>query len=247
MTPALSPHLSDFLDVVMRTEPWTRQWLTPLPDRLVCFTTERTFEVKYLDIPTPPQLIALGCGGWGQKGVVRWVGLDLDVGHGSQFYPSLADAICAAMGTRHYLNGALEIRLSKSGQGIHLRIPLVEGVTGGLSTAACIAKWLARKLALRADASPLGRQNFWFWASQPGPRGFRLVAPHEKLWAPPDEALCEPTVPPRLLNVSSPNRASYQGLSRRTIDFIEHGCSEGQRNERLFIAAADMSGVGFKH
>jgi hypothetical protein len=247
--PAHGLSLSDVLEAIMRTEPWTRRWLSPLPGMVVCATPDRTFEARNLNIPMPPQLLALGCGGWNkEKQNVHWVGIDLDIGHGSQSYVSLPMAICAAMGLRQFVKGAAEIRLSKSGQGIHIRVALAEGVTGGRPVAACIAKWLARELELRADASPLGRQNFWFWARQPGPRGFRLVSPCEGAWSPPAEALREaaivatPRVPVRVL---PPVESLYRSLSRRTIEFIEHAAPEGQRNYRLFIAAADMSGSGF--
>ena len=244
--PTQSFRLSDVLDAVMHTEPWTRRWLSPLPGMVVCATAERTFEARNLNIPMPPQLQALGCGGWDRSGMVHWVGIDLDIGHGTQSYASLTAAICAAMCARQLVKGAAEIRLSKSGQGVHIRVALAKGVSGRRPVSACIAKWLARELDLKADASPLGRQNFWFWVRQPKPNGFALIAPSTTLWTPPPEAYQTPvSAQPVIIRPSmSPPSEPRQRLSWKTRDFLQHGAPVGQRNYRLFIAACDFSGAG---
>jgi len=234
--------LRQALELALCDNPWARRWFAGGP--VLCAACGKVFEAKRLDVAAPGDLEALGCGGWTPQGRVNWVGLDLDVGHGSSPCDSPAAALKHATRVRSFVRGAAEVRCSKSGQGIHVRVALAAGVNGGREQAACLAKWLACTLALRADASPLGRQDFWFWAKQPAPHAFELITPCEGWWMPPPQAAKDAVIvigrrPPVL------GLATHCALSRRTREFLNQGAPVGQRNYRLFIAACDFAGVGF--
>lgn len=229
------------LSVIANMHTWTQQWLCT---GMLCYATSRgVFEVRSLTMATPPDLTALGCGGWDRQGRLRWVGLDLDVAHGTRPYACLAAAVADAKRVWDFVGGAAEIRLSKSGQGVHVRVSLATPVAVGREGAARIAKWLSRTLHLRADASPLGRQNFWFWTSQPVPRAFELITPCAGVWAPPPQAATDTVT---LVAQRPPVMRSTPRLilSRRTREFLEQGAPAGQRNSRLFTAACDFCGSG---
>lgn len=236
------PTLQQVLDMILRDNPWAARWFSDAA--VVCHTAKGTFQAKHLNRPAPPQLEAVGCGGWTRNGDVRWVGLDLDVGHGAASYACLADALNDARRVHRHVCGAAEVRRSKSGKGLHVRIALA-GVNGGRETAARIAKWLAYTLGLRADPSPLGRQNFWFWTRSPGPEAFALIVPATTVWTPPLTAQSSPLITHESAPIAlSPCLQPHPRLSRRTREFLEHGAPEGQRNYRLFIAACDFAGAG---
>jgi hypothetical protein len=183
------------------------------------------FEAKTLDRACPPALAAIGSGGWTETGELRAVNLDFDVGHGhdAQKYDSVEDATAAALEVREFVGGAMEVRRSKSGTGIHGRVRIAKGAVpaDGRSIARHIAWWLKKNTGIRTDHSVLGRQNLWFWADTVGPGGFELIEPSEGAWLPPDEALQPPPVilPPPL----PPRRVgySYKGAAEPT----PHDCA----------------------
>ena len=237
------PRLFHALSAIINAHQWVQPWLRT--GMICCSTPERTFQASSLEMMTPSRLQALGCGGWDRDGSLHWAGLDLDVGHGEPSYPALTDAINAAERLRDFVGGAAEIRLFKSGQGVHVRVALATPIAGGRECAARIAKWLSRTLVLHADAAPLGRQNFWFWASQLAPHAFELITPCERWWTPPPQAAKE-TVTLVAQRPPAMHTATLLILSRRTREFLEHGAPAGQRNYRLFIAACDFCGSGLR-
>ena len=124
----------------------------------------------------PSGVASLGCSGLAD-GVRRWIGWDLDVGHGKALqYDTLELALSDARRIRTFLNGRAEIRLSKSGNGVHVKHMFPEKVSNeeGLR----FAKGTHSYLKLRSDPSPLGRQAFWLWSSKCGQDGFKLLAEH---------------------------------------------------------------------
>ena len=160
---------------------WSLPWWRTA--EIIVKASGRVWSVKDSSAFAPAAIELLGCTAVDRSGQAAWVGWDLDVGeHGTTSYPDTAAAVADARRLRDALDGRAEIRLSKSGQGVHVRsllhpaeIPATDGVK--------IAKGLAAKLALRADATPLGRQAFWLWARNPKPHAFELVEPHEGLSA----------------------------------------------------------------
>lgn len=137
----------------------------------------------------------LGCGGWDDKGGLHHIGFDLDVGHGQAKlqYETSEEAIAAARALRKLTGGAAEIRFSKGGKGIHVRLRVAPGAvnTNGRKIAARLAKWLANECNIRCDTSVLGRQNLWVWSRIIGDRGFEPIDACEGAWTPPPEALGE--------------------------------------------------------
>ena len=120
--------------------------------------------------------MALGCTGVTASGGVDWIGWDLDVGHGKTAYGSTFVAVQAARTIRdHVGHDTTEIRLSKSGSGVHIRT-MLESVVDS-TEAKSRAREIANVLGVRADPTALSRQAFWLWAAKPGKDGFRLIEP----------------------------------------------------------------------
>ena len=122
--------------------------------------------------------------GWtGTDGANRlaWVGWDLDL-HGNIKYDSLDDALRDAARIRVFLHGHAEVRLSKSGLGVHVRHRLQDARVRPATDGPKIAKAVAARLSLKADPAALGRQMFWFWTKDNAPRAFELVEKHEGIF-----------------------------------------------------------------
>jgi KaiC/GvpD/RAD55 family RecA-like ATPase len=183
---------------------WAQKWLTT--GMLVCAEESgKIFELKNGKLPAG--ITALGCGGWDSDGTLRWVGLDLDVGHGAVAYDTVEQAIEDANKVRDFVGGAAEIRLSKSGKGVHVRVPVVDGIKGGVKAAAPLAKWLAHTTGIKADRSPLGRQNFWFWSKSLNDDSFLLIVDEVGKYDPPPEAFTYTDAPaaPAVIPAAQPN------------------------------------------
>ena len=134
-----------------------------------------SWEVKDASLYLPPTFTALGCSGL-NGGNETWVGWDLDVKHGGTCYQTTQDAIQDARQIRCFLQGHAEIRLSKSGVGVHVRHKFEAPQVAG--RAARFAKAIANKLNLKADPSALGRQCMWLWVKEPTAQSFQLIEPH---------------------------------------------------------------------
>jgi ribonuclease HI len=154
---------------------WTSAWWRL--GMIIVQNGAQAYQAKGPDALEPAGLELLGCAGLSQKGVWDWIGVDLDIGdHGTKSYANLDEAIADARRAREALKGRLEIRLSKSGNGVHLKN--VPTTPMDAKDGPAFAKKFATALKLKADATPLGRQCFWHWAKTPGSNGFKLIEPH---------------------------------------------------------------------
>lgn len=122
----------------------------------------------------PADVLALGSSGVTQvSGQYDWIGWDLDVGHGKASYSNTFVAIQAARKIKSKTGANTEIRLSKSGQGVHVRalfksqVPLARGPQ--------VAKEIVHELGIRTDPTALSRQAFWLWCANPGKDAFKRI------------------------------------------------------------------------
>ena len=157
---------------------WTHRWWQT-GCVAVQTDTGRAWEVSAPGDGIPPNIAHLGCAGHDCNGDLRWIGFDLDVGHGGTFYATYKEALADAKRIREAL-GEAEIRRSKSGGGIHVRhlLPSDSGLVK--ADAPRIVKYVARKLGLKADPSNLGRQVFWCWSRKPNAQSYEEIAAQEK-------------------------------------------------------------------
>lgn len=161
---------------VCAAHPWAAAWF-----RLGCVVVKaggRRWQAKDVDAQCPSNVETLGCSGLTlTRQVYDWIGWDLDCkANGSGGYTTTDAAIADARRLRKKLNGCAEIRLSKSGSGVHIRHLLEYPVKPDAAKAMAVA--LARGVWLHSDPAALGRQCFDLWARSPGPRGFELIEPH---------------------------------------------------------------------
>jgi hypothetical protein len=155
---------------------WPAMWF-----RLGCIIVSaggRSWQVKSSDDPCPANVDALGCTGTAATGRLSWIGFDLDVGHGRLSYSDTETALVDARRIRNALEGRAEIRLSKSGIGVHVRHLLPDAPVLPNDQGPVIAKKLAAKLNVKADPAALGRQAFWLWTRTPAPNAFKLIEEH---------------------------------------------------------------------
>jgi len=159
---------------------WSACWLPDDPQSVIVQTPTGTRDLKTLDAELPHGLRALGWTGLTKSGMARWIGWDLDVDHGPTCYLTREAALLDAHRLREALDGCAEIRLSKSGQGAHIRHWLAPA---GLSNeeAKLFAKGIAKRLNIRADKTVASRQCFHAWTHKPTPDSFRLIAEDEAL------------------------------------------------------------------
>ena len=153
---------------------WPAVWF-----RLGCVvvkTADRVWQVRTPDDPCPNDVEALGCSGWSFSGRLDWVGIDLDIGHGTDAYKDVATAIEDARRFRDRRDGRAEIRLSKSGNGVHIRCLTGPGYTK--DDAKKVVLGMMDCCWMKADATPLGRQVFFLWARDLKPRAFELIEGH---------------------------------------------------------------------
>lgn len=134
-------------------------------------TPQKTFATKNPQTLCPVDVQVLGCSGLNLSGKFDWIGWDVDVGHGATGYCSTHTAIHAGLRIREYMGDRTEIRLSKSGRGVHVRHLCKDPV----ANAAEIAKEVAERLGVRADKSSLGRQVHYLWARKTVENSFRLI------------------------------------------------------------------------
>lgn len=189
-------HAEQFNDIV--TAPaWYAQWVKRGMLCVQDLSRPKDRQSWELKGEAPARFDALGCGGWDEQGVLHWVGIDLDVGHGNekQAYATRDEAIEAAFSIRAFVGGAAEIRLSKSGHGVHVRVSVAGVESDGRAKARLIALWLVEQLEIKSDRSVLGRQNLWFWAANTRPQSFELIEQVIGSWRPPPRALKEQTAP----------------------------------------------------
>jgi len=161
---------------VWERHPWTGMWF-----RLGCIIASaggRSWQARSYDDPCPHNVDALGCTGESISGRLSWFGFDLDVGHGRLRYPDTEAALVDARRIRDALQGRAEVRLSKSGIGVHVRHLLPETPRLPADQGPLIAKRLAARLNISADPSALGRQAFWLWTREPAVNAFKLIEEH---------------------------------------------------------------------
>ena len=154
---------------------WAATWFRL--GEVIVQTPEKSWATK---TPTedecPHALLALGCTGVGQRGAGNerdWIGWDLDVGHGKKSYQVTYVAIQAARLIKARMGPWTEIRLSKSGRGVHVRTLLKNPVQ--LDEGPKIAKAVIDELGIRADPTALSRQAFWLCCAEPGENAFKCI------------------------------------------------------------------------
>lgn len=155
------------------SEPWWQQGC--LICRAISGQLNETWEQKDHRQVVPGNLDRLGCSGHDPEGRLYWIGFDLDVMHGTTSYSSLDEALADAQLIREEL-GEAEVRLSTSGNGVHVRHLLPEDSGLTRKESGRIAKYVARKLNIKADPSSLGRQAHWLWSRAPSERSYELIA-----------------------------------------------------------------------
>ncbi|MBE7466717.1 MAG: hypothetical protein HS116_24880 [Planctomycetes bacterium] len=180
---------------IMERHPWTEPWWQR--GCLVIETPTSTFEVKHVegvvsaaDAPVPSNMTALSCAGWDDQHLLRWVGWDFDVGKGRPAkwqadlgmspYATTDEAITAARRLRDALDRRAEIRLSRSGVGVHVRhlLGTEEGSHLKSHQAGHIARCVAAELKIYTDPAQLGRQCMALWCRNRKPESFRLIEEH---------------------------------------------------------------------
>lgn len=159
---------------------WIASWLPRDPMSVITQTPAKTRDAKDLDVTLPPGANAVGWSGLTRSGTAAWVGWDLDVGHGRKCYSTTDAALDAAHQIRDALSGCAEIRMSKSGRGVHVRHWCAPARLAN-EKAIDFSKRLVQRLNIQADPTPLGRQAFWFWCADPGAASFQLIAEDAQL------------------------------------------------------------------
>ena len=227
----------------LKRSTWTAQWFMC---GMVCVMDKngKCYELKNGNRPDTIQ--AVGCGGWDEQDRLHWVGIDLDVGHGrpKTSYETTDEAIEAAAKVREFVGTAAEIRLSKSGSGVHVRVKVAGAPGNGKVIARRIAWWLAGKVAIKTDHSVLGRQNLWLWAKEVKPRGFELVLEANGEWTPPAEALLEPAPAAPPVPAAVHPATPIQERARRYLAKIQ-GAVSGQGGHDATFHAACVLILGF--
>lgn len=174
--------LEEFYIDLANTERWcwlAQWWPDGGPSSVIVGASDLTYDAKNGYAPCPHDILSFGWNGSDAEGRLIWLGWDLDVGHGAQQYESTDLALVDAFRLRHFLRGNAEIRLSKSGSGVHVRHRLPENANRPASDGPRIAKAIAAELGMKADPSALGRQAFWMWSANTSNHSFRLILPHE--------------------------------------------------------------------
>jgi len=163
----------EFIAKVSETNPWTARWWRL--GQVVVQAGDKAWEVKDLEQRIPENLKAAGCTGKCRCGRWDYVFWDLDIGHGSNGYGSLGGALHAARRLAKHLDGYREVRLSKSGKGVHVRQMFEQPKSAEFDFKEHCLGW-AKELEIRVDASPIGRQVQWLYTPEPRPaRAFEEV------------------------------------------------------------------------
>ena len=217
---------------------WTRKWFND--GGVIVSTPARNWhEYRPGSVALPTDLVSLGSTGRA-NGRLCWVGWDLDVGHGTTSYPSTETALVDADRLRHVLDGQAEIRLSRSGWGVHVRSMVPpNGRALPSRYGPAISRILAGALGLRADPTSLGRQAHWLWVSDPAPGAFALVHPHAPLRDGPPPIVAEIC---RLLTeavqcIASRRASENQPQPARGAETRHRGCHPPSGDGNLFERA----------
>jgi len=193
-------HWEEFFNAVSRKPEWSwiGPWLTnheliievddvdPVSGRRKAWAAKGTG----LSYPVPNNLYRVGCSGRTMNHL-KWVFLDFDVGHGADPHANTEAAIAQASRVRSWL-GFGEVRLSSSGLGVHLGIPLPWDDFKA-SDGPRIAKAVALATGVNVDRAACGRQCRYLWLRDPNQDSFRLIEPLDESKFPndPPEALTE--------------------------------------------------------
>lgn len=153
---------------------WLAAWDNPISSSVIIRRNGQVFDVKTFDHPMTDSIDRVGWSGLSTDGIARWVAWDIDVGHGKTSVATLDDALHIATRLYVLLDGHVEVRLSSSGSGVHVRHPLVKTLDN--DAAIRLAKTIAGKVD-GIDPTPCGRQTFWFWDRSPAPGAFRQILP----------------------------------------------------------------------
>lgn len=166
--------LEGFIFKLCEGHPWRACWFR-LGEVIVSAGGKAWATKRAMHDPCPRDIEAIGCRGVNVRGLHDWVGWDLDVGHGhpAKQYGSTIVAIHAGRMIRQRAGPQTEIRLSKSGTGVHVRQLLNEPIT--TEQAQRHAKAIVDDLGLKADPTALSRQAFWLWCREPKPDSFKLI------------------------------------------------------------------------
>lgn len=155
-------------------EPWLAAWFRL--GEVIVQTPERSWATRkaYTD-ECPADLQAIGCTGLNARGLHDWVGWDLDVGHGrpEKQYGATFVAIQAGKMIRARAGPSTEVRLSKSGKGVHVRHVLADPLPP--TETASFARAIVHELGIKADATALSRQAFWLWCGSRVQDSFKLI------------------------------------------------------------------------
>jgi len=178
---------------------WTATWFrlgevcVHLPEGSPNALKDRdTGELKYVystkkpcEKRCPQDAIALACSGRDALGRAAWIGWDFDVAQGKfgeserakkkQAYQTVFLATEAAKALAKTLGAGTEIRLSKSGHGVHVRHLFPYPSPHTFDQGKELAKKLAAESGIKCDASSLGRQMHTLWHANPGPNGYKLI------------------------------------------------------------------------
>lgn len=125
----------------------------------------------------PVNVQSLGCTGEGIDGKCHWIGWDLDVGHGAKQFGSTSAAILAGRMIKKVAGPATEIRLSKSGIGVHVRhLCQYDTMKLGIERAKEIVSFAG---VTRMDPTSISRQAHWLWSEKPGENGFKIIEEYQ--------------------------------------------------------------------
>ena len=169
----------DLIDKIVEKYPWSARWWRL--KEVVVSNGSRAWSVRDIAERAGEGIQAMGCTGQSQNGEWHYAFWDLDVGdHGTESYSDINTAIFAAKRLCRFLDGYREIRKSKSGNGIHVRQQFKEPMPADFPMADYCKDW-AKRVELRADGSPLGRQVAWLWCRPPWKEGaFEEVEHYEE-------------------------------------------------------------------
>ena len=168
--------IREFIDDYSNTNfwAWMAAWDNPLSSSVIIRKDLTVFDVKDFNYPMTDAIDRIGWSGLSTDGIARWIGWDIDVGHGETSVETLDDAFHVATRLFLRLDGHAELRLSSSGKGVHVRHTLLQPLKN--DAAIRLAKNISRKID-GIDPTPCGRQCFWFWDRDPAPGAFRQILP----------------------------------------------------------------------
>lgn len=168
--------IADFLVEQANTNAgaWMTTWLNSNSVTVILRQNGSVFDAKSFNYPMTDDIDRIGWSGLSTDGTAQWIGWDLDVGHGKNCSETFGQALLSAVRLWSRLEGNAEIRVSTSGQGLHVRflLPTQEQIHHAQYAAS-----IASKDIPGIDPTPTGRQAFWFWDRNPQPGAFRQLLP----------------------------------------------------------------------